>query len=137
MPEPQQGDLMAQAHGVKVGGMRLCELAEKYGPATLKDAFVSIQYYAAALIRGLIAAMPDGEYVGEDFVDGDGQTDKSFKVKCTMIVKGDKMTFDFSGSDTESLGFINSHWGNVAAHTYSAVMAMLPDCPNAMGLWSP
>lgn len=137
MPEPQRGDLMAQTHGVKVGAMRLCELAKKYGIKMLKDTFIAIQHYASAMVRCLIAAMPDGVYVGEDFVDGDGQTERSYKVKCTMIVKGDRITCDFSGSDPEAPGFINSHWGNVAAHAYSAMMAMLPDCPKCYGSMEP
>ncbi|MBE3586028.1 MAG: hydantoinase B/oxoprolinase family protein [Thermoanaerobacter sp.] len=137
MPEPQRGDLMAQVHGVKVGAVRLQELAARYGVKTLKNIYIALHHYAEAKVRSLIAAMPDGVYEGEDFVDGDGQTDKSYRVKCAMIVRGDRLTFDFSGTDPQAKGFINSRWGNVVAHSYSALMAMLPDCPKCYGSMVP
>lgn len=137
VPDTQHGDLMAQVGGCHLAATRLCELAEKYGSKLLKDTYVAIQHYAASRIRRLIEQMPDGVYVSEDYVDDDGHEDRSFKVKCTMTVHGDRLVFDFTGTEKQAKGYINCHWGNTAANCYSPVMSLDPTCPRCYGATSP
>jgi N-methylhydantoinase B len=137
LPEAQRGDLMAQVNAVQVGRHRLEEIARRHGVARLRDAFTAIQHYARRAVEALLQSWPDCEHEADDWVDGDGQSDRLFRVHCRMTKKDGRVTFDFRGTDEQAPGFINCHWGNTAAHSYSALMAMLPDCPKVFGAMVP
>lgn len=137
IPDTQRGDLMAQVASCRLGATRVCQLAQKYGSKLLKNVYIAIQQYAARRIEKLIEQMPDGVYISEDYVDDDGHDDKSFKVKCSMTVSGSRLTFDFTGTDKQAKGFINSQWGNTAANCYSPIMSMDPTCPRCYGATTP
>ncbi len=137
VPETSRGDLMAQVAACHLGAGRMCELAQKYGARTLKDVSIAIHHLAAKRIRALIERMPAGIYTSEDYVDDDGHDDRSFKVKCAMTVSGGRLLLDFSGTDKQAKGFINSHWGTTSANCYAALMSMDPDCPRCYGATTP
>src|SRR5207302_40004 len=64
-----------------------------------------------------IAAIPDGTYAAEDFLDNDGITDNPIAIRAKVRIKGDRAVIDFSGSDAQAEGSINA----VYAITASAV----------------
>ncbi|MBI4320068.1 MAG: hydantoinase B/oxoprolinase family protein [Chloroflexi bacterium] len=133
MPGPQRYDLMAQVGGCHIAVKRVCELADKYGPQVLKDAFTAIQYYSARIVRQRIQELPDGVYWSEDYVEGDGHTDDHFKVSCVMTVKGDLLTLDFTGSSKQAKGYINATWCISSANCYAAMMIFAPEAPKCYG----
>ncbi len=125
-PEIQRGDLMAQVSGCLTGAKRIIELTEKYGPKVVKDTYIAIQHNSEKVMRETIRAMPQRVYKAEDIINGDGQEDKDFKVKCTMTVDGDRLIFDFAGTDKQAKGMINCHWGVCVANCYSPSMTFAP-----------
>ncbi len=125
-PEIQQGDLMAQVSGCLTGARRVLELTEKYGSRVVKDTCVAIQHSSERAMRESIRAMPDGIYTAEDVINGDGQEDRDFHVKCAMTVDGDLLIFDFTGTDKQARGMVNSHWGVTVANCYSPAMTFAP-----------
>lgn len=137
VPDTQRGDLMAQVASCHLGARRMCEIAQKYGTKLLKDICLAIQHSAAKRIHALIEQMPDGVYVSEDFVDDDGHDNRSFRVKCTMTVTKDRLLLDFTGTEKQAKGFINSHWGITSANCYSPLMSMDPECPRCWGAMTP
>lgn len=137
VPDTQRGDLMAQVASCRLGAQRLCEMAQKYGSKLLKEVSTAIQHMAAKRMQELVAQMPGGTYVSEDYIDDDGHDDRSFKVRCTMTVKGKKLILDFSGTEKQAKGFINSHWGNTAANCYSPLLSLDPECPRCYGATTP
>jgi N-methylhydantoinase B len=64
-----------------------------------------------------IAAIPDGVYRAEDFLDDDGVTDKPLRIAVTIRVRGKNAEVDFTGSAHQCAGSVNA----VAAITESAV----------------
>ncbi|MBI4291404.1 MAG: hydantoinase B/oxoprolinase family protein, partial [Betaproteobacteria bacterium] len=71
-------------------------------------------------VRAEIAAMPDGKYSGESSTDDDGTVlDEPVTVRVDVTIKGDEITLDFSRSDAQRPGFINS----VYASTYARAVA--------------
>jgi N-methylhydantoinase B len=131
------GDIKAQAAALKVGERRLTELMDRYGREVVIEAIAEIRRRAAKLMRAHIAAIPDGVYVSEAFVDSDGVVNEPLKIALSVTKAGETLAFDFTGSSPPCRGPMNS----VVATTYSAVyLAMrhiFPDIPLNAGAFEP
>ena len=55
------------------------ELARKHGVARLLAIMQEVMDYSERMMRGLLAALPDGTATFEDFCDGDGILDNGDK----------------------------------------------------------
>jgi len=135
--EQRIGDIKAQAAALKVGERRLTELMDRYGRDVVAQAILEIRERAAQLMRAQIAAIPDGVYRSEAFVDSDGVVNEPLKIALAVTKAGETLTFDFAGSSPPCRGPMNS----VVATTYSAVyLAMrhiFPDTPLNCGAFEP
>jgi len=135
--EQRIGDIKAQAAALKVGERRLTELIDRYGLDVFVAAAAEIRRRAARLMRAHIAAIPDGTYRSEAFVDSDGVVDEPLRIALCVTKAGDTLVFDFAGSSPPCRGPMNS----VVATTYSAVyLAMrhiFPDTPLNAGAFEP
>jgi len=135
--EQRIGDIKAQAAALKVGERRLTELLDRYGCDVVTAVAVEIHARAARLMRAHIAAIPDGTYHSEAFVDSDGVVNEPLRIALTVTKAGDTLRFDFAGSSPPCKGPMNS----VVATTYSAVyLAMrhiFPDVPLNAGAFEP
>jgi N-methylhydantoinase B len=131
------GDIKAQAAALKVGERRLTELMDRYGRDTAVAAIAEMRVRAARLMRSHIAAIPDGVYRSEAFVDSDGVVNEPLKIALGVTKAGETLGFDFTGSSPPCKGPMNS----VVATTYSAVyLAMrhiFPDTPLNAGAFEP
>ena len=131
------GDIKAQAAALKVGERRLTELIDRYGRDTIVAAIAEMRQRAARLMRAHIAAIPDGVYASEAFVDSDGVVNEPLRIALSVTKAGETLTFDFTGSSPPCRGPMNS----VVATTYSAVyLAMrhiFPDTPLNSGAFEP
>ena len=115
-PEEREGDLSAQIAALRSGERRLLEMAEKYGAATCQRYMAELQDYAERMTRAAIAAMPDGTYRFEDFLDDDGVDPEPVPIRVAITIEGDNAVVDFSGSAPQVRGCLNA----VYAITYSA-----------------
>jgi N-methylhydantoinase B len=86
---------------------RLEELAARYGDAEVEATFDRCLRDAERLAREEIRAIPDGSWSWKDYLDSDGQTDDPVRVACTLVIRGDQMHVDFSGSSPQARGGIN------------------------------
>ena len=131
------GDIKAQAAALKVGERRLTELMDRYGRDVVTEATAEIRRRAARVMRAHIAAIPDGVYRSEAFVDSDGVVNEPLKIALGVTKAGETLGFDFTGSSPPCKGPMNS----VVATTYSAVyLAMrhiFPDTPLNAGAFEP
>lgn len=129
-PEERRGDLNAQLSALRIGQARLAELARKHGVRALTDGLAAVQDYAERRLRAKIAALPDGRYEAEDFLDDDGTLDEPVPIHVAIEVAGDRLHLDFTGSSPRRPGNINA----VAPMTWSASLFALklvtdPDIP--------
>jgi N-methylhydantoinase B len=123
-PENRIFDIKAQYAGVFVGDQRLNELAAKYGAATLRQAMKQSLDHSEKLMRAQIAAIPDGIYEAEDFIEPVGANAQLIPVRVRIEVKGDDMTFDYSGSGDQVRGGINCPYAVTCNSTWFAVKAV-------------
>jgi N-methylhydantoinase B len=116
-PESSFGDLRAQTAGCHLGERRLAELYARYGRDTVCECIDAMWDQSEKLARAAIAAIPDGTYTAESYLDSDYvERDKTVPLRVKVIVAGDEMTVDFSGMPPQVKGSINcGPSGGVAA----------------------
>jgi N-methylhydantoinase B len=86
------------------------QLCDRYGVETIKACMQQIVDAGERAMRAEIRRIPDGVYKAESSCDWDGRTDRPITVRVTTTVKGDSLTFDFSGSDPQAT-FVNCPMG--------------------------
>lgn len=133
-----RGDTLAQIAANNVGETRLTELLDRYGPETLGRYLRAILDYSERRMRAGIGAIRPGRYKGEDFIEGDGITDKLIGLRATVEVRDGDIYVDFTGTDPQVQGPINCRWPSVYASVYFAMKAIIdPDLPLNAGAYRP
>src|SRR5699024_719551 len=108
---------------------RLHGLLEKYGPDPIAGASYELLEASARQLRNEIRQIPDGEYTADALLDNDGiDKDRPYRIGLTVRVDGDSMVFDFSDSDEQAKGFINSTMANTVSSAHLALFGAIdPD----------
>ena len=135
LPDVFTGDLMAQVAAGRLGGLRLRELFEAHGVATVLRYIDELLDRAETLTRREIEAIPDGEYSFADHLDDDGVAiGQRVRIAVTVRVRGSSMTFDFTGSDRQVRGPFNSVPASTMSAVFYAIRAISdPSIPNTGG----
>jgi N-methylhydantoinase B len=131
------GDLNGQINALDLGEKRLAALLDEYGDATIAEALTALTQRAAALMRSEIAALPDGVYEAEDFLDNDGIVDAPLPVRLRMTIAGGAMTLDFTGSAEGCAGPLNISRATTIACCYVALKHLFPEVPSNGGCLHP
>jgi N-methylhydantoinase B len=127
-PISGEGDILAQFAANEVAGQRLEELFGRYGTPTIRSCVDRIMAESDELVRAEIRRLPDGAYSGEDFMDDDGVGTGPIKIAVTVIIDGDRMVFDYTGTDPQARGPINVPYFGTCSGVYYAVKALI--CPH-------
>ena len=123
-PDKVLGDLRAQRSALRVGELRLIELAERYGHDTLAAAMDEIVARSEASMRAAIRAIPDGVYTFEDFLDDYGPGTEPLRVAVSVTVAGDGITIDYEGSSPQTPSGMNSYINYTRSYSYAAVKCL-------------
>jgi N-methylhydantoinase B len=131
--EEREGDILAQMAATRSADERLQELFASYGAATVQAAIADIHDQSERQMRAAIREIPDGEYLGEDFLDHDGIDDHPIAVRVRVTIAGEEATFDFSATDDAAKGPLNATPFTAGASVFYAMKAIAgPDIqPNA------
>ncbi len=122
LPFIVEGDLHCQVGACTIGERSLHSLLEKYDRAVLEDAIDQIFDASEKQMRAAIECVPDGEYRAERLIDHDGiNKDRMIAVRLNLKVEGSEITFDFTGSDEQAAGYVNSTVPNTASSCYLAL----------------
>lgn len=132
------GDLKAMTGAVRVGERRLQEMIKRYDPETIQRCMDYIIDYSERRFRSEIVGWPDGVYKGEGYLEHDCKGTKDITVRVTVTVKGDSLKLDFTGSDPQTPGFINSPVPNSYSFIFLTLSSMIDDSiPRNEGLLRP
>jgi N-methylhydantoinase B len=123
-PDKVLGDLRAQRSALRVGELRLTELCQRYGRATLLAAMDEIVARTEANMRAAIRTVPDGVYTFEDFLDDCGPGTEPLRVAVTVTVDGDGMAIDYAGSSPQTASGMNSYINYTRSYSYAAVKCL-------------
>ena len=124
-PDLVMGDVYAQVAANKTGEIRFLELVERFSQEAVLETAAELQNYSERLTRALIRDLPDGVYLGEDFVDDNGFTDQPLRVAVRITIRGDNMHVDFSGSAPQTKGIINSPLTSTISAVYQTIGFLL------------
>lgn len=135
-PEYIEGDIQAHMGALKVAEQEFNRAVDRYGLETVEIAMRELIAYTNRISRSRIEGIPDGEYAVTDFVDTDGFSEEPIKLAVKIVVEGETMTVDFTGSDPQCVGAINSPLANTFSATYLALRFYLcPEAPANAGLF--
>jgi N-methylhydantoinase B len=124
-----QADLDAQIASARLGAKRFGELMQRYGRQTVLDATQQLMDYTERVLRQRIAAIPDGEYHAQGFLDDDGKNrDIRLPIKVCVRVQGDGIEIDLTGSsDQVETGFNVPFEGSTKVACFCAIRSLLLD----------
>jgi N-methylhydantoinase B len=132
------GDLKAMMGSVRVGERRLLEMLGKYGLDTVRRCLDYMIEYTERRFRAEIRTWPDGQYKGEAYLEHDCQGVQDITVRVTVTVAGDSLKIDFTGSDPQTPGFVNSSLPNSYSYVFLTLSSMIDDdIPRNEGLFHP
>ncbi|MGD0557109.1 MAG: hydantoinase B/oxoprolinase family protein [Streptosporangiaceae bacterium] len=138
IPHYAYGDLKAMIGSLAVAERRVLELTSRYGTHTLAKACADIQRVSETMSRAFIRGVPDGEYPFEGFIEDDGvEPDAKWRIKVCVVVRGDEIIVDFTGSDPQSGGPANQTYGVTASASYAALLHLYGDIPRNAGCYRP
>jgi len=94
--------------------------------------------YSEKRTRRFIKGLPDGKYMGVDWIDDDGYSDKPVKLHVNIHIKDDTMKVDFHGSSPQAKGNINCPWSCSEGAVFYTVVGMVdPYMPINSGCFRP
>jgi N-methylhydantoinase B len=112
-------DVTAMIGACNVGERELKALVARYGLETFRAATAAVLDAAEQSARSVISRIADGTYRAEWYVNDDGiDHDGRWTIRVAIEVAGDRITFDFTGSDPQARGYVNAP----LAVTLSSVM---------------
>jgi N-methylhydantoinase B len=125
-----RGDMNAMLAACQLGRERFLRLVQRYGADVVMSAAYDWMDYSEQMLRSEIAKIPDGEYgpiVG--WLDDDARNrDVRLRVETKVVVEGDRITIDLTGSNPEvPTGFNVPFEGSLLVGAYYAVRTILLD----------
>ena len=137
-PRYNYGDYRALISAVELGAMRMKDLIRRYGKDLFRQTTADLMDYSETRMRAEIAALPDGKYSFEDYMEDDGIEDKPYKIAVDMFVQGDEVVADFGRSDAQARGAINATLGVTWSATFNAMLHLTdPSIPRNSGCFRP
>ncbi len=137
LPDIAYGDLQAHLSALDLGVSRVAALLDEYGVATVAAALTELRARAALLMRAQIAALPDGTWSEEDFLDNDGRTDMPLRIAVDVRKSGERLTLDLSRSAPACAGPVNISRATTVASVYVALKHLFPEVPANSGVLDP
>jgi N-methylhydantoinase B/oxoprolinase/acetone carboxylase alpha subunit len=127
-PRVSHGDMKAMIGALYVGERRLQEIVAKHGLDEYYEICEAIKDYSERRMRAEISEIPDGVYEFEDpVIENDGLTDEPSWLRLRLIVEGDEITADYTGSDPQRRGPVNCTYGVTASATYTALLHIVDE----------
>ena len=139
LPEDRTGDFNAALGACRVAEGQIRKLLARYGRKTVLDCIALNLDRSERRLREKIAALPDGEYVYEDYLEfyEEGRFDPVL-MRLTLTVKGDEIIADFAGSNAQVPGVVNSSLATTGAGVFVAIKSTLdPEGPINQGVFRP
>jgi N-methylhydantoinase B len=126
LPDERRGDLGASLGACRVAETRIKKLLERYGKKTALDCIALNLDRTERRMREAIAALPDGEYLAEDYLEffQDGRFDPVL-LRLALRVRGDEIEVDFAGSSPQVPGVVNSTLAVAGAGVFVALKSTL------------
>ncbi|MBI4525011.1 MAG: hydantoinase B/oxoprolinase family protein [Deltaproteobacteria bacterium] len=130
LPILVEGDLQCQIGACNVGEKALWQLLQHYGCERVDSVIEEILLRSERQMRARIREIPDGVYSSERELDHLLDTDPPRRpaVRVSLEVAGDRMSFDFTGTDPQFPAYYNSSYPNTVSSCYIGLFSTIaPD----------
>ena len=137
-PKSVIGDMHAQIEATRVAEREILRLVDKYGKDTVVTGFKEVQDYVEMATRQRIADLPDGTWETVDYIDRDPGAEEGLIPICVKLtIKGDEVTYDFTGSHNTISTLYNSAFGATFSGVVAGMKTYFPDLPLNSGFYRP
>jgi N-methylhydantoinase B len=123
-PRNTWGDFHAMAGALRVGERGVQALCDRYDVATVREGAARLIDHSDRRLRAAIADLPDGTYEAAMQVEDDGVTTDPFEVVVKVVIRGDEVIVDFTGSSPQVRGPMNCTYVVAASAAYNAVFCV-------------
>ena len=108
-PDDLRGDIDAFVGATRIIQRRVVELCDRYGTDVVEAGFYRIIERCKEIVREeALPHIPNGEFIGEDFLETDGiDLDQPVKIQLTVRKDPEKLIVDFAGTDPQTPGPVN------------------------------
>ncbi|MCC7426332.1 MAG: hydantoinase B/oxoprolinase family protein [Alphaproteobacteria bacterium] len=136
-PEERSLDLGVQIAVNNRGAELVRRLVAGEGLGSVQRSIDDLLAYTGRRIRARIAALPDGDYHGERWMDGDGvDVATPIPIRVRVSIRGSDLLLDFDGTAAQAKGALNMVRNALEATCFYATKAMLdPELPPNSGLF--
>ena len=134
-----EGDLNCLVGAAGLGERNITTLVQKYGVTAVEHVIEELLAAGEKHMHEEIRKIPNGIYRAERQIDNDGIVhDRSVTIRVKVEVQDESVVFDYSESDRQVSGYVNSPFANTASATYLALFAVLDaDVPHNEGAMRP
>ena len=135
-PDERRGDLRAQLAAHTLAATRLHELCERRGVSRVEAAMDELHGYSERIVRGAIAALPDGRFEARDVLEP--ARGGELELSVVLTINGDELELDFAGTAAQHDGNLNCPLAVTRSACYFVVRCLTdPDVPASGGAFVP
>jgi len=140
VPDAVLGDIRAMVAAVRKGSQRFLDVVDRFGLKTTVAALNEILLQGERMARAAVRRIPNGVYVAEAILDGDGNDDAPLDdrlpLKLTITVEDDELTADFTGTGPQNRGPMNTpEPSTISATRYAFKIVTTPHLPSNEGFF--
>ena len=138
VPDKVLGDIRAEIAAATLGERQFLDLVGRYGASEVRRYMDAIMEYSERRVRQEIADLPDGVYDFTHYIDGDNIETGDVVINLSMVIEGDGITVDFTGSSPQVKAGINSPFPFTESSVWGGIRQIMdPDIPNSSGSHHP
>lgn len=108
-----------------VARVRVGELVERYGAATLTTVMEELIRYSERRMRERLRSLPDGEFRTRGFLDHDGRENRVYPTDVRLEKDGDVLRFDMRDSSPQAPTYINCTEGALIGAIFGGTAPIL------------
>lgn len=113
-----ENDVLSQIASVRIVEQDMDALFRKYGKRQMLDCFEALLDFSERRTRKEIATIPDGVYEHQEPVLDDGAQGGPYYLRLKLTKNGSELSFDFTGTDPQIAGPINSPLATTLSAVY-------------------
>jgi len=134
LPRSIRGDFQAQMAACRTGERRLIEVYTRFGKQVVEEAVEKIFAQCERQDRDAVAALPDGTWAAEGYLDNDGHDAEPVPVRLTVRIDGSDIYMDLAGSAPQTSGCLNCGFPQTVSAAKLAFKFLInPDVPASGG----
>jgi len=126
LPHMMRREMSSLMGSTRLAEHRLVELLDKYGKKMVMDALGEMMVRSEKAVRAELAAWPDGTWSAEVATDDDGlEFGRPVTVRVDLTIDKGELYFDYSRSDDQVSGMINSYYQQTLSNTMCTTFLFL------------